>query len=476
VLSRVPIRVRLTLAFAVAMALVLAATGVFVYLRLEGSLDTSINQGLRTRIADVAALAKQADNGLGGAGEQSPGGEETFAQILDQHGRVFDSTAGLGTPLLRPAELPRARQDPMIINGRSIAGQPVRLLAAPIEAQDQRLVAIVGASLGSRDSALAGLRRQLLIGAPIALLLASLLAYTLAAAALRPVEAMRRRAAAISASKPGQRLPVPPASDEVARLGGTLNEMLERLEAAHERERTFVENASHELRTPLALLKAEIELALDEPRSNAELIAALDSAGEETDRLTQLAEDLLLLARVDRGILPIRTSEFHLSDLLGDVAARFSRRAEAAGRRIDWDCPDTISLVADRLRIEQALANLTENALRHGAGTIRIQAREHDDLIELHVDDQGSGFPPEFLGRAFERFSRAEHGRTSRGTGLGISIVAAIAHAHQGTAHAQNHSDRGADVWLSLPHVRPPAKHPKPTYVPDEASPHITAE
>src|SRR2546423_3002577 len=145
---------------------------------------------------------------------------------------------------------------------------------------------------------------------------------------------MSRRAASISAAHPGRRLPVPRADDEVARLGHRLNDMLDRVEAALARERSLVSNASHELRTPLALMKTEIELALAEPASTEELAAALRSAGEETDRLAQLADDLLLLARFDSGALPLRRSPVAVREMLDSIAVRFPRRAHYVGRGI----------------------------------------------------------------------------------------------------------------------------------------------
>ena len=149
------------------------------------------------------------------------------------------------------------------------------------------------------------LRTILLIGGPVALLLASLAGYAVSGTALRPVEAMRRRAAEISAAEPDQRLPLPEANDELRRLGETLNQMLGRLEAALERERTFVDDASHELRTPLAMHKTELELALRYAKTPEEMRAAIASAIVEVDRLSALAEDLLVLARSEQGKLAL---------------------------------------------------------------------------------------------------------------------------------------------------------------------------
>jgi two-component system, OmpR family, sensor kinase len=309
---------------------------------------------------------------------------------------------------------------------------------------------VVGASLEGRAEALESLLGQLLVGGPIALLLSSLLAYGLAAAALRPVESMRREAEAVSAAEPGRRLPLPPSHDEIARLGTTINRMLGRLEAALARERRFVSDASHELRTPLAALHIELELALRRERTPEELRNALRSAAEETERLAHLAEDLLVLARAGGGQLPVRPEPLPAAGLLADVRERYGRRAAEAGRPLEVQADDRLRLSVDRLRAEQALGNLVENALRHGGGRILLQAHRHDGRIELHVRDQGQGFPPDFIGHAFEPFSRADPARACGGAGLGLAIVELIARAHGGGAHAANLDD-GTDAWLDLP-------------------------
>ena len=160
---------------------------------------------------------------------------------------------------------------------------------------------------------------------------------------------MRARAEEISTASPEERLPVPATRDEVARLGETLNEMLTRLGDALERERAFVADASHELRTPLAILRAELDLALAEGRSPEELRAALASAGEETDRLSQLTDDLLTIAQTERGELPLRRERLRLGDTFETVERRFARRADEAGRRIEVAGGGEIELRADRI-------------------------------------------------------------------------------------------------------------------------------
>jgi heavy metal sensor kinase len=442
-LTRVPIRLRLTVAFAVAMAAVFAVAGFFLYHHLATSLDRTLAQGLRARSADVSLLVQQADAGLRDS-TLSPGDANSFAQVLDARGRIFDHTPGLGTSsLLTPRQFAAAKRGSVLVGRTHGAGsrKPVRLFARPVRAQDKQLVVVVGTPLTTRDDALATLLTELLVGAPIALLLASLLGYVVAAAALRPVERMRTRVRAISASRLGDRLPVPPSRDEISRLGETLNEMLARIETAMERERSFVADASHELRTPLAHLKAEVELALESRRSHAELESALRSVAIETDRLAQLAEDLLLLARVEEGTLPIRRQDVRLDALLRGIARRFERRAREDGREIEV-AANGAHLNVDRLRVEQALGNLVENALRYGEGTVRLGGDTHS----LRVSDEGAGFPPGFAPRAFERFTRADESRGTGGAGLGLAIVAAVAEAHGGSA-----SVAGTTVTIQLP-------------------------
>jgi two-component system OmpR family sensor kinase len=244
---------------------------------------------------------------------------------------------------------------------------------------------------------------------------------------------------------------VPATGDEVQRLGETLNQMLDRLETALQRERDFVADAGHELRTPLALLRTELELALRQGHSADELRAAVRRSSHEAERLSQLAEDLLLIARSDRGRLALRVERVQVDALFAAIRSRFEWRAAELDKSVAATPADGLLVDADRLRLEQALANLVDNALRYGGREIRLTAARNDGRTELHVRDNGPGFPPEFLGHALDRFTRADAARGSGGSGLGLSIVKAIAQSHDGTAHVANSADEGADAWISLP-------------------------
>jgi signal transduction histidine kinase len=279
-----------------------------------------------------------------------------------------------------------------------------------ISAQGQRLVAVVGQSLEERNRAIGDLTSVLLLGGPAALLLASLAGYALTGAALRPVEVMRRR------------------------------------------ERAFIADASHELRSPLTMLRTELELmARDEP-SGVELQAATASAIEETERLGRLADDLLLLTRADSERFELRCKPVSPDALVRDAAARARRRRAAERIRIEVpDAADSPYVLADPDRAGQALDNMLDNALRYAAAEVELTTGVAGRNVELHVRDDGPGFPPAFLPRAWERFSRADAARTDDGAGLGMAIIRTIAELHGGSAGAVNRQGGGADVWVSLP-------------------------
>lgn len=451
-MSRLPIKARITAAFALAMAIVLAALALFIHSQHRAQLDESLEVSLRSRAAEVSALARASDPGLGATGDRAPiEQDESFAQILTAAGELVDSTTQLGdVPVLDGTELERAAAEPSFFEHSELPGieGQARLLATPVDAGGERLVAVVGASLDDRNEALANLAKLLVGGGVGALLLASLAGYAAAAAALRPVERMRTRARTISAGEPGERLPVSGAGDELTRLGETLNAMLGRLETALERERRFVDDASHELRTPLALHKTELELALRYGSSEAELREAIGSAVDEIDRVIQLAEGLLVVARY--GKLAIEPEAIPAEDLFGAVAARFRSRSTQLGRSLVCDDADGIRVAGDRAQLERALMGMVDNAFGHGSGEVRLRAVRTDDRVELHVHDRGPGFPADFIERAFERFSRADAARGRGGSGLGLAIVETIAAAHGGSAHASN-GGAGADVWIEIP-------------------------
>ena len=447
-----PIRTRLTLVSALMIAIVLAAAGAFLYLRLRSDLVHAVDVGLRSRAdtllgADGVLLAPASPTLIES--------DEAFAQVIDPGGSVLASSGGIGDAPLVTGPL-TVGSAPTFVDAdvRTSEGETIPARILVVSAGEGRIL-FVGASLDDRNEALARLAAAMAIGGPVALAAAVGVIWLVVGAALRPVESMRAEASAISASEPGRRLPVPDTGDELARLGDTLNAMLERLEEAIERERRFVDDASHELRTPLSNLKAEIDLALRRSRTADELERALASAAEETDRLSRLAEDLLVLARADRGRLPVRRERVGVGEVVGSAVSPFAVRAAERDVTIEVAVDVELRAELDAVRIRQALGNLVDNAIRQTPprGTVTVRAARENGALRLEVRDSGPGFPEGFLPVAFEPFARPDLGRSrpEGGTGLGLAIVRAVAEAHGGRAEASNAEGGGASVVLRIP-------------------------
>ena len=391
-----PLRIRLTLLFSLAMALVLAGVGWFAYTRIATDLSRTLDQQLRARAQDLSALVQHGGSLRATQGRLVESGE-SFAQLVTARGQVLDATPPLGRrSLLDASALRRARRGELFLDRPSVPGldEPARLLAVPAGGR----VLVTGVTLENRAETLNSVREAFLIGGPVALVLAALAGFLLAGAALRPFE------------------------------------------AGVQRERRFVADASHQLRTPLSLLTMELELAQRRSRSPEELREALASAADSTARLSRLADGLLLLANADDGRVALKVDELDVADLARRVAERHGAQVEA----------EPLVVRGDALRLEQALTNMLDNARRHGGGEVTLTAAQHDGSVELHVLDNGVGFPSAFLTHAFERFSRGDPA-SADGSGLGLAIVETIARPHGGEAHAANRPCGGADVWVALP-------------------------
>jgi len=458
ILARLPIREKLVFAYTGVIALVLAVIGLFLYVHFKSGLDEGLNQTLTARANEGAALVRQ--DGVAALRRERPllASGDLTVQVVSKSGVLRFSTSRAGEPLLTRGDLRRTAGRTSEVDRHERERVLVRRLP-----KGGGLV-LVAASLQQRERALELLNGALLVGGGLTLFVTALAGSGLAAAVLRPMDGMRRAAASISDVDPQARLPLPPTEDEVHRLGTTLNDMLARLEQARDRERAFVSDASHELRTPLAVLKTEVEVALRKDNPPEALRAALQVATEEIDRLTQLTEDLLLVARSESGRMELDCRPVNAGRLLEDMDRRFRVRARESGRVLTVDGEEDATVSVDVARIEQALTNLVDNALRHGAGEVRLRSRVENGHVELHVLDEGPGLPPAFIPHAFERFSRAQPGRTGQGTGLGLAIVQLIADAHGGQASVHNLPEGGGtDASLRLP------TGPRPTRAPMRA-------
>jgi two-component system OmpR family sensor kinase len=467
--NRLPIRVRLTLAFALAVIVVLAGACAFVFVEMRSDSNDAITGALETRMTAAISLLDRGDRidvaDAGLLGER----DESLAQVLDARGRIQGAIGAVQVPALDRGDLRRALRGRLLVE-RRLPGfdDTARVLARAVRRPGQPVrVVAVGESLVDRNEALDALVRSFAIAGLLAVVIASVLGYALATAGLAPVDTMRRRAAAISLTGEPERLPLGAAHDEIRRLGETLNEMLDRLRRSFERERRFVADASHELRSPIAVIKTELESALRSGRIDGDQRVALVAAVEECDRLAELAEDLLVLARAADGRLPIRPEPLSVAALLEGARHRFVDRAAEHGRTIHVAAPDDLVVMADVLRMRQALGNLVDNAVRHGAGDITLSARARGDAVEIDVADEGPGFGPDLAARAFERFARSSESRSGDGAGLGLAIVQAIAEGHGGRAEIVDDAS-GTTVRIVLSDIARGIAEPRP--VPAERS------
>ena len=459
-MNRLPIRWKLTLAFALALTIVLTAVGIFLHFQLSTDVDRDIERDLRTRAAQLSGLLmREPISALPTSAAEQLEPDETIAQILTPTGGVVAATAYADVRLLTPEQLRDAAVGELFVDrpGDTHLDESLRIFAMPVHARGEDFVVVVTDSLDERAQTLASTLGVEIVGLAAALIASCGAGYWVSGLALRPVEELRRRAAAISgddlADTQRAPLPVSPVPDEVGRLGRTLNDMLDRIGRAQaaqrdvlEQQRRFLADASHQLRTPLAIIKAEVELAQSGTTRGDDLQAALTSIGEETDRLSRLTEQLLVLAAADEQRLSLSRESVKLGDLLEEVAGRGRGRAQLQGRTITVASDET-TVSADRQRLEYALGNLMDNALTHGAGDLELRGRRDGEVVELHVRDHGSGFPESYLAHPFVRF--APTASTGRGTGLGLAIVQAITEAHGGVVSLAN--DHGASVRLALP-------------------------
>ena len=377
--------------------------------------------------------------------------------MLGPAGNVVATSSGLRGPELVPASVrqglgSRSRAYDQRVGPR---GELLRVIAVPVQRADGRYVVAVGSSLSTADAAVQRVRQGVLAAGILLVVAGSLGAWLLAGAALRPVERLRAAVAAVPPDQPGRTLQVPRTRDELAKLARTMNQLLDRISHALERERRLIADASHELRTPLTVLRTELELADRPTRSREELAESVHHASREAGRISRLAEDLLLLARTDQGGPIVRTVAQPVEPVLKEAVTGASARAADSEVTVALEVDPELVAPVDPDRLRQAIDNLVDNALRvvPAGSTIQVAARTVDGEVEVAVSDAGPGFPPEFLPKAFERFRRADTARTRGhgGAGLGLAIVKAIAEGHGGRAEAVNRPAGGAVVRLILP-------------------------
>ncbi|ADG78244.1 histidine kinase OS=Tsukamurella paurometabola (strain ATCC 8368 / DSM / CCUG 35730 / CIP 100753/ JCM 10117 / KCTC 9821 / NBRC 16120 / NCIMB 702349 / NCTC 13040) OX=521096 GN=Tpau_1623 PE=4 SV=1 [Tsukamurella paurometabola] len=287
-------------------------------------------------------------------------------------------------------------------------------------------------------------RIGVVITAPLAGLITGVIAWYVAGRALRPVGAIEQRFRALASGDLSLRVPEPGGDDEVARLARTMNETLERMEAAGERQRRFVADAAHELRGPIGAVRTDLEVAARYP-DRIDAAGALNEALVDVERLQTVATDLLTLARLESGDSPPATT-FRISDVLDEIVTTGGTVTPVRGAV-------EATVRGSRPQLTRLVQNLVDNAARHARSTVSITVSADDTAVTIDIDDDGSGIPAAHRDRVFDRFYRLDEARSSEdgGSGLGLAIVAEIARAHGGTVVVEDSPLGGARFRVRLP-------------------------
>jgi heavy metal sensor kinase len=464
-----PIRVRLTLLYVVVLAAIIAGLTTFVVTRLRSDLTAERDRTLRDAAGQIAPAyrAEGRPEFRDTTRTVLPGGHGRPAggQILDPAGRVLVSEGGplMAAPLIGARARARALGGATVIGSRP---EPhLRVVAVPAQRRGRRQVLVVAESLRDVDDSVHRVLVLLLLGGTGALALVALGGWWIARRALRPVDRITSRAEAIGVDDLSQRIAVPRVEDELAHLARTLNAMLDRLEEGVRARERLIADASHELRAPLASMRAELDVTLAHEDLDDPARAALELARDDAVRLSRIVDNLLTLARVDEGRLELLVAPHDLRDLAERAARGLRAAAAARGIAIALDGEEVV-VQGDGERLEQVLANLLDNAVRHSpvGGTVRVAIQAEGAATHVVVADDGPGIPPEARERVFERFSRQDPSRPRGGAGLGLAICREIVHAHGGRIWIDARPTPGTEVHLALPVTR--RRTPRDTAVP----------
>ncbi|MFI1585336.1 sensor histidine kinase [Embleya sp. NPDC020630] len=442
------VRTRSALAAAVVVALVLAvaiAAFVLLYRRsLERTIDADASRQARTVAADLART------GVPEGEFPTERGGSALVQVLRPDGTVLAWSGALrGRP---PMSAARPAAGRLVNEGRrGIIGHEdrYRVAAIGVGLTGGTYTVVVGESLEPIRDSVEDAAALLIVGYPVLVVVVAGATYAFVGRSLGPVEAIRRKVAGIGAARLGDRVPVPEARDEVARLAETMNEMLDRLEKQVDARRRFVADAGHELRSPLTTLRTGLEVLGTHPLADRDT-AVVELLTAETARLERLVDDLILLARADERELRPRLADVDLDDLL--EAERHRLAAQHPGLAVTAAITP-VRMRGDAHRLGRVLRNLADNAATHAEQSVRLTLREVDGNAIVEVVDDGPGIPVEERERVFERFVRLDESRRrdSGGTGLGLAITREVVTAHGGTVEVFASARGGALFRVVLP-------------------------
>jgi heavy metal sensor kinase len=467
------IRARLTLWYVGLLMLTLTAFSVLLYISLTRGLQEELDRSLATEAQRVVNEIEVRGGRIVGTQALDLPPPGMIAVVYDLSGaRVAVNDPRVTLPALVEA-LRQAGSGQQLFSTVPLAGADWRVLSTPVSLNGS-LIGVLQIARSQENIAQA--QRQLLtllaVAVPLLLVLATALGLFLAGRALNPIDRIVRTADRIRGDAVSERIDIDPTPDEVGRLASTLNRMLDRIDATLERQRRFTADASHELRTPLAALSAEIELALERPRTLDEYQQTLRSVADDTARLNGLVRELLTLARVDAGQEILALESVSLDDLGEGVIETLAPLAEQRGVALSCDTAEQVEIVGDQTRLTQLFVNLVDNALKYtpAGGKVTLAIRREGSSAIIDVRDTGRGIPDRDVPHVFERFYRVDTGRarSEGGTGLGLAICEWIARAHGGEITVRSAEGKGSTFTVRLPLEAPTIAEKLP---PELASP-----
>jgi signal transduction histidine kinase len=430
------LRARVTITAALGLLVAIAVADLLLFTALRISLTRSVDDTARQGAAGVVALIDASR-----LPSPVPVAPDVTIQVLDAAGQITDVSPDTDrlVPLLSLAQATASADTGGVVplNGPAF-GMSSQLRVTAMRASGGYLV-IAAVPYSSVSGSLSVVAKALVFGTPLLFVLFTGAIWLAVGSTLRPIALLRRGAARVTGTGVSSDLPVPEARDEVRSLAVTLNDMLSRLTAAQQRQRALVSDTAHELRSPIASIRAQLEVALDHPDSQDWESTARDVHADVL-RLARLAEDLLLLARLDeRAGAPRRGATVDLAELTASVVARYG----AAPVPVAYAGPGESSPVAgDCDALDRLLVNLIDNAARYAKSRVTVTVCREDGWVTLAVTDDGPGIPAADLERVFDRFARLDDARSrdgdeGGGAGLGLAIVRATAQAYGGTARLE---------------------------------------
>ncbi len=430
-------RARLTALYLAFFSLLFLLFSAFLYSELSRSLTARVDETLASEADTAAGLLQDEYQEMKGD------------RLLAAHEVVSDMKLHSDRVEIREGSTLLAA------TARTAAGADDRVAARTVQVPGHTFRVEIRASLEPVRAELALVRRAILIALPLLLLLAGAGGYLLATRSLRPLGWMAEQARRITGSNLDTRIQIDHAAAELATLVTSFNELLSRLDQSFETMRRFVADASHELRTPISVIRGEADVALSQPRSEAEYKESLTTILDEARRLSRLVDDLLNLARADAGHVRLQTQDFYLNELLAECCR--SVQTLAAARRLTLECRagGDLQFTGDEQLLRRLIINLLDNAIRYtpSGGKIAAVLESSGGTVQLCVADTGVGIGAADAQHVFERFYRAGEARSRQdgGFGLGLAIVKWIAESHAGAVACASSPGQGSTFTVTLP-------------------------